>query len=277
MMHKITKSVLVRHFRRIIRVRLLIEVNVNMELIWKVNADDIERVQEFYERYQNCPLVRQRIQRNIDQPVELPSKENFWDVMIGCLLTTQQRSGPKSAVARFTSIKPFPLNHSACSLQADLKAHIENTITNFGGIRRAKTIGEEISINLHWLENGGWEKMLAMLEILRENRTKPKERQVSEFVDSNLKGFGPKQARNLLQQLGFTKYEIPIDSRITKWLNSFGFPVKLSATALSDRNYYNMVSDGFQRLCEEAGIYPCLLDAAIFSSFDEDEWPLGEA
>jgi hypothetical protein len=244
-----------------------------MELIWKIDTGDIEKVKEFYERYQNCSLVRQRIRRNIDQPIKLPSKESFWDVMIGCLLTTQQRSGPKSAVTRFTSIKPFPLNHPACSLQANLKAYIENTITNFGGIRRAKTIGEEISINLRWLEDGGWEKMLAMLENLRENQTKLNEREVSEFVDNHLKGFGPKQARNLLQQLGFTKYEIPIDSRITKWLNSFGFPFTLSATALSDRNYYNMVSDGVQRLCEEAGIYPCLIDAAIFSSFDKEEWP----
>jgi hypothetical protein len=248
-----------------------------MELIWKVDTNDIEKVKDFYERYQNCALVRQRIRRNIEQQVTLPGKESFWDAMIGCLLTTQQRSGPKSAVTRFTSIKPFPLNHSVCSLQANIQAYIENTITSFGGIRRAKTISEEISINLRWLEDGGWEEMFTVLEDLRENRTKPKERQVSEFVDNNLKGFGPKQARNLLQQLGLTKYEIPIDSRITKWLNSFGFPVALSAIALADRNYYNMVSDGFQKLCEEAGIYPCLLDAAIFTSFDDEEWLLDEA
>jgi hypothetical protein len=248
-----------------------------MELIWKVDANDIEKAKEFYKPYQNSSFVRQRIRRNIEQSVELPNKEVFWDAMIGCLLTTQQRSGPKSAVTRFTMIKPFPLNHSACLLQADLKAYIEKTITNFGGIRRAKTISEEIFINRHWLECGGWGEMLTMLKDLRGNRTKLKERQVSEFVDDNLKGFGPKQARNLLQQLGLTKYEIPIDSRITKWLNSFGFPVKLSAAALSDRNYYNMISDGFQKLCEEVGIYPCLLDAAIFSSFDKDEWLLDEA
>ncbi len=96
-------------------------------------------------------------------------------------------------------------------------------------------------------------------------------------MDNNLSGFGPKKARNLLQELGLTIYEIPIDSRITKWLNKFGFPFKLSSTALSDRNYYNMILDGFQRVCEETGIYPCVLDAAIFASFDQESWYPNEA
>jgi hypothetical protein len=70
----------------------------------------------------------------------------------------------------------------------------------------------------------------------------------------NLTGIGPKQSRNLLQGVGLSQWETPIDSRITKWLNQFGFPLRLSANALSDRNYYNLVSEGFQRLCQASGI-----------------------
>lgn len=66
------------------------------------------------------------------------------------------------------------------------------------------------------------------------------------------------------------KYRLTVG--FSKWMNAFGFPLQLSATALSDRNYYNFVSEGFRRMCAASGIYPCLLDAAIFSSFD-DEWP----
>ena len=68
---------------------------------------------------------------------------------------------------------------------------------------------------------------------------------------------------------GDSIYEIPIDSRITKWLNDFGFPIKLSATALADHNYYNFVSDGFQVICKACDIKPCVMDAVIFSSFDK--------
>ena len=41
---------------------------------------------------------------------------------------------------------------------------------------------------------------------------------------------------------------------------------------LSDKGYYHFVSDGIQELCLKANVYPCILDAAIFSSFDEDDW-----
>jgi hypothetical protein len=69
-----------------------------------------------------------------------------------------------------------------------------------------------------------------------------------------------------------SRYEVPIDSRITKWLNEFGFPIRLTANALADRNYFEFVSDGFQRLAGACGIAPCVLDAAIFSSFDDGGW-----
>jgi thermostable 8-oxoguanine DNA glycosylase len=103
---------------------------------------------------------------------------------------------------------------------------------------------------------------------LNESQTHESEVEAADFIDDNLKGFGPKQARNLLQLLGLTKYEIPIDSRITEWLNDFGFPVRLSAVSLADRNYYVFVSEGFRKLCAASDLYPCMLDAAIFSSFD---------
>jgi hypothetical protein len=59
---------------------------------------------------------------------------------------------------------------------------------------------------------------------------------------------------------------------LARWLNAFGFPVVVSAGALSDPEYYRFVSDGFQALCAAAEEYPCVVDAAVFSSFDRGEW-----
>ena len=83
---------------------------------------------------------------------------------------------------------------------------------------------------------------------------------------------GPNTPQELFTVSWSHKYEIPVDSRITNWLKDFGFPVALSAAGLQDRAYYHFVSDGIQRLCDEAGIYPCVLDAAIFSSYDSGGW-----
>jgi len=243
-----------------------------MKLIWQIEDSDISKVKSFFEANKNSAFVSNRIERNIKKAIPQFSKDIFWEAMISCLLTTQQRSGPNSAITKFTCTKPFPLNYSAYIASDDPKAFAESILTNFGGIRRAKTISEEIQTNLNWLENGGWNTINKIVKKLSENQTIEAERKSAKIIMDNLKGFGPKQSRNLLQALGLTKYEIPIDSRITKWLTKFGFPIKLSATALGDENYYNFVQDGFQKICAACDIFPCVMDAVIFSSFDE-EWP----
>jgi len=243
-----------------------------MKITWQIGERDVKKVKIFFDRHKDNPFVKHRINRNIKGSAPKATKNIFWEAMISCLLTTQQRSGPDSAVTRFICTNPFPLNFPLCSSQSNLEEFVSDIITKFGGIRRANKIAEAVSGNLDWLENGGWHRIFRMADSLEDNETIELERESAEYIDYHLKGFGPKQARNLLQSLGLTRYEIPVDSRIIKWLNDFGFPVKLSSAGLTDKNYYNFIMDGLQQLCERSGIYPCVIDAAIFSSFDV-EWP----
>ena len=122
------------------------------------------------------------------------------------------------------------------------------------------------------LEGGLWQELLDRLNSLRPLASQDAEQAAADFLDERFLGLGPKQSRNLLQALGLTCYEVPIDSRVTKWLNDFGFPIPLSPAGLADRNYYKLVSSGIQALCAAAEVKPCLLDAAIFSSFDNGRW-----
>lgn len=243
-----------------------------MEISWKITEEDVKIIKNFYKKHMNKTFVKHRIEKNIKEPWQKFSKDIFWEVMVACLLTTQQRSGPNSHVTKFLCTVPFALTYDICSNKLDLGKYVEKAITNFGGLRRGKTIGQEISINYKWFHNNGWIKIEKLINKLQNNSTVLNERIFAKFIMDNLKGFGPKQSRNLLQGVGITKYEIPIDSRIVRWLNNYGFPIKLSATALSDENYYNFIMDGIQQLCRESDIYPCVLDAAIFSSYDPEEW-----
>ena len=243
-----------------------------MKLLWQIEDIDIQKVTSFYDKQKNNSFVLNRIERNIRKNLPPFSNDLFWEAMISCLITTQQRSGPDSAVTKFICTKPFPLNYPKCKSSDNLQSTSEGTITAFGGLRRGSRIAGEITFNFTWLENGGWDIIATMVDSLSRNQTPEMERKSCEVIIDNLKGFGPKQSRNLLQSLGLTRFEIPVDSRITKWLKAFGFPMKLSATALSDRNYYDFVLDGFQQICASCDIFPCVMDAAIFSSFDT-EWP----
>lgn len=243
-----------------------------MKITWHFDSKDIRHVKDLHNKYQDNPFVRQRVKRNLGTERMKVPKEDIFKAMVSCLLTTQQRSGPNSPVTKFINTKPFPLNYILCLKQTDIQLFAQNIISDYGGLRRSNRIANEIQNNLKKLEDGFWNKIFEVINGLRQTDSIEKEREAAEFINSNFIGFGPKQSRNLLQSLGYIKYEIPIDSRITKWLNKIGFPVKLSADALSDRNYYNFVSDGIQKLCKASGVKPCILDAVIFVSFDKDNW-----
>ena len=133
-------------------------------------------------------------------------------------------------------------------------------------------IAEAVKQNLRRLENGYWVRVEQAWNLLSTADDQGLERETARMIAKELKGFGPKQARNLLQALGLTKYEIPIDSRVGKRLVQFGCPLPISRQALAARKGFELVLDGAQELCRRCGVYPCMLDAAMFASFDGDGW-----
>lgn len=90
-----------------------------------------------------------------------------------------------------------------------------------------------------------------------------------EFSGEGFHQIGSKQSRNILQILGLTRYEIPLDSRITKWLNSnLDLPYHVSGNGLRNAEYYHFIMDLVQDACTTAEVLPCIFDAAVFSSYD---------
>ena len=242
-----------------------------MNIIWEVTDNDVKKVKDFLAKHQN-PLVASRFSRNINHQNIQIDKNSVLKCMIMCLLTSQQRSGPNSPIEYFLNKKPFPLTEESISTQEDPETFVRETLQKNGLTRYINRIPNFFIINYNKIQATNW-TLLEELNLLHSSQTTVEaERALADNLDEIFKGFGPKQARNFLQALGLTKFEIPIDSRITSWLNDFGFPVSLSSDALQDKGYYNFVSDGIQNLCHQADIFPCVLDAAIFSSFDKGGW-----
>lgn len=86
-------------------------------------------------------MVVERQERNIDGDRHPFSHRIFWKELVVCLLTTQQRAGPNSAVSRFAGQERFLLSYEECKQQRDLEAFARSTLADFGGIRRNITIG----------------------------------------------------------------------------------------------------------------------------------------
>lgn len=239
---------------------------------WIIEDHDIDRIRQLLREMSNDPFVVTRVKRNLADDKPPITEPAIWRAMVMARITSRQRSGPGTPVSRFLRTDPFPLSLDRCRHAGDLRDFIEEVITHAKGVRFAPTIARDLADCFQQLDHGLWEPTLAHIEALRTPHDAGAERVVANHLADHFKGIGPKQSRNLLQSLGLTLHEIPIDSRIAKWLNRFGFPVRLSSDALSNRHYYEFISDGIQALCQACGVVPCVLDAAIFASYDKGKW-----
>jgi thermostable 8-oxoguanine DNA glycosylase len=237
---------------------------------------DLQSVQLILEQYRNHPYMLYRQQRNVSGPIPDHSESAMWSALMMCLLTSQQRSSPGTPISRFLELKPFPLALQTCRQVDHLEQHAYQALHDFGGIRFATKISHQIQVNWDRLENGGWKPLQDFAQRLEKQRLVAPdpahyilERQVAVDTENLLTGIGPKQARNFWQDLGLMRYEFVLDSRILKWLKKQNFPLPLSSSSLSENDFYHFVSDILRELCLQAGVLPCLLDAAIFASFDD--------
>ena len=241
-----------------------------MNINWNISQTDIDKVKKVIVDNENA-FSRARQLRNIEKQNIVIEKDKIVKTMIMCLLTSQQRSGPNSLVGQFLRLNPFPITIETITTANNVEEFIKNTLQQNGLTRYVNKISSFFDSNYKKIVARNW-ALIGELEELKGSDSKINERSIADNLANDFNGFGPKQSRNFLQALGLTKYEIPIDSRITTWLNDFGFPVTLTSSPLGDKGYYHFVSDGIQELCEKTEIYPCVLDAAIFSSFDNNEW-----
>lgn len=242
-----------------------------MRFIWEITDSDIARLRSFVNEQSKNGLVIHRA-RNCSPRKESVTKDSFWREMVCMRLTSQQKSGPDSHVAKFGDLNPFPLSYSLILAAGDPAKLITQALSAHGGIRHGTTIGDQLANNFFLLEEGEWPRTLAECNRLTKNVDRSVEASVADYINTSFKGFGPKQSRNLLQSLGLTRFEIPIDSRVIAWFNNFGFPFILSSGALSDIHYYKLVQNGIQELCQRCDVLPCILDASIFSLKDGDGW-----
>ncbi len=240
-----------------------------MKPAWEINEATLARWHGFVEENSTNQMVRNRYRRNIKRENIDLSKSNIWKVFVGCQITTQQRSGPNTPVSRFLDSDSPALDYTACKNAMSIQNLLRRELSG-AGLRRAPTMADNLSKIHNLLEAGEWKTLLQHLNTLESNTTKGKELKVVQYLQSKkYPGLGPKQARNFIQWMGLSRYEVPLDSRVLKKLKELGCKFVPSATALGDETVYRFVQDGVQQIAASLEIYPCILDACIFSSFDE--------
>jgi hypothetical protein len=235
-----------------------------MELIWKLSESDINKIRDFVKKHKN-PNVERIINRNINHVERLIDKDSIIRSMLTCLMSSETDAYPESKIETLFNKKPYLLSYQFLLKASNIENVFKEIFQASGDTKYLKKVPAYFSANFNLLAGSNWDLESELNRYLKLESTKYDERKLADLVDRTFKGFGSKEARSFLLALGVTKYEIPIDYKLIKWLNNFDFPIKFSNIALQDILFYHFVSDGIQKLCEISGIYPCVLYASIIS------------
>ena len=252
-----------------------------MRVDWVITDTDVATVSDLVREQGGHQFVLERRQKNVDLGFEPRlDKPHVWKRSLACMLSFQQRSGPGSALHAFLKLDPFPLSYAACREKRDgLADYALAAMRSAGGIGKVNRRSQWTEANFRdWFEGPGWAKLHAAateLQVCRQQLPDPAHAAIERkaaAAAAQMDGFGPKQSRNLWQTLGLTRYEIPLDSRLTTWLNANVLDSPLSGAGLADETYYRHIMGAIQALCARAGVLPCIFDAAVFSLGNPD-WP----
>lgn len=240
--------------------------------IWDIEPIQIEHVHDMIKEYRIGELYQERLQRNVrGQNLDL-SRENYWEKLVGCVITSRQRSGRGSRVHKFMHQDEFPLHLDQWPTD-NRTDFAQETLADHG--LPGKKNGTYIAENYDWFRMGGDEFLMRVGNDLQAVRSDDWKTQIYREAAAALAtkaffdGIGPKQSRNYWQWLGLFQYEIPLDSRILNWIKDVPptHPmVQVEHNELGDEKTYREVMNWIQALCKQADVLPCLLDAAVFSS-----------
>ena len=242
-----------------------------MLALWDIDEATLGRWRELVDSLADDPFVQERHERNVKRIGIDLSKPQLWRVMVGCQVTSMQRSGPTSRVSKFLESGSPALDYDVCCVRKNLEQFLVAELQR-GSLWRAKPIAKNLSNIQSALEAGEWRHLTSQLETLARNTTKAKERKVARYMQSGkFPGLGPKQARNYIQWLGLSRYEVPLDSRMLKTLKRLGSNFVPKGTALGDEVVYLFIQDAVQEIAKRLDVYPCILDACVFASRDRSD------
>jgi thermostable 8-oxoguanine DNA glycosylase len=233
-----------------------------MELVWKLSDSDIIKVREFVKTNVN-PNVEKIMNRNIRRIEVTIDKDSILRAMLTCLLASDTDSYPEHEIDKIFHKKSHFLNFEYLFKMNSIENAFHEIFQKFGNNKYVKKVPKYFSSNFDFLVETNWNLESEIKNSLKKELTKHDERKLADMADRSFKGFGSKEARSFLLALGVTKYEIPIDNKLIRWLEKFSFPIKFTKIALQDIIFYHFVSDGIQKLCEVSDIYPCVLYASI--------------
>ena len=249
---------------------------------FQIGKGAVAALKRGYRRVRNHEAVQRRIELSCDPMPEIPSRDDVWRGLALALTTSQQRSAPGSRVYDLWSTDPCPLGLKRVqSWYPNVRDKTAKLLRRWGGVRFYNNIGKYIEEDYRMLfKDGLIDDLDGLVRRLWELRQSPpkwdeearayERRLCAEALELDLYGIGFKQCRNWLQGVGLLRYEIPLDSRVRKFLTPFMSGQRIEGDRLGKATYYHAAEDAVHAVCKEVGLLPCVADIVMFLIADED-------
>ena len=236
---------------------------------------DTEKLEAAFASVKNHDLVRERFEKNLAPAARKPTRSELWRQLVIALASSGTRSTEGSGMWQLCYVRPFPLRLSQVrSFHPRVPKFAEKIFRQYH-VRFPRSKAGFVETNYSLLYGDGvvkrLDELVAELWSLRQrparhtdSACRSERRVCSEVLRLGLKGIGNKQCRNWLQSLGLLRYEVPLDSRVLKFLKPMMKGMPLEQELLGTDAYYHFVEDAVQALCKEARMLPCVADAVMF-------------
>lgn len=236
---------------------------------------DVERLKEAFASLRRHDLVRERFEKNVAPMARKPSRSEVWRQLTTALATSGTRSTQGSGMWQLARGHVFPLRlaqvRSVYPKVSGLAAEVFRTYHVRFPMRKASFVAANYELLFREGAVRQLDELVGQLWSLRQSPARQTERACreerricGEVLQLGLKGIGNKQCRNWLQSVGLLRYEVPLDSRVLKFLKPMMKGIPLEQELLGTEAYYHFIEDAVQALCRQAKILPCVVDALMF-------------
>lgn len=239
-----------------------------MKIEWVISDHDLDNYRKFINTHTEKKIVLGRRKNLNPELIKEINVQDFWRAFLMGILTSQQRSGGGSGADALLDSEESILIWDFCKKNKSRLAQESAPILKKYKIRYPNKKPDYLQVGAEYLDKW-WPELSLKINSLRSQKAGVREEREVAVKLQEFKGIGPKQSRNIIQFLGLSRYEIPLDSRIMRVLKELGFPVPLSSAALGDESYYRFVEDGLREILAKIDILPCMFDACAFASFEK--------
>ena len=229
-----------------------------------INDDVIKYFFMLWKRNENKQFVKDRVAKCVtSEKRPLLTTQLFWSELVKTINTTQTKSvGKNNPMDRWIKNDNYKVKDWNWVSDKTDENLIKQAVEEFENskIRYANGKSKYVPKNRNFILKNEI-KLLKEIERI-EIGNKYSEREGVDFLKENLVGLGLKQSRNLLQDLGRSQYQVPIDSRVIKQLEKSG--IEIGKINLSSEAHYLKLQETIWAISEKIGVLPCVFDAFAF-------------